>query len=160
MLFHGHAELRMSSRSDSPYAQYGSGQQLRTAARGQRGSGEARRAFGDVLAMYDLRSVDGRQIIDVAADLLAAGIDGPAVVELASIPVTPLTSPFEVDARVASAREELRMPPLSPDALATRAAQGQLRRWRQGLLTDRDIASCAHGATVTADRRNCKIWSS
>lgn len=108
--------------------------------------GEARRAFGDVLAMYDLRSVDGRQIIDVAAELLAAGIDGPAVVELASMPMTPLTSPFEVDALVASARGELGMPPLSQEAVATRAAQGQLRRWQQGLLTDRDIASWAHEA--------------
>jgi hypothetical protein len=96
--------------------------------------------------MYDLRSVDGRPIIDAAAELLAAGIGGPAVVELASILVTPLTSPFEVDARVASAREELAMPPLSPDALATRAAQAQLRRWRQGRLADRDIASWAHEA--------------
>ena len=108
--------------------------------------GEARRTFGDVLAMYDLRSVDGRQVIDVAAELLAAGIDGPAVVDLASMPVTPLTSPFEVDARVASAREELGMPPLSLEALASRAAQGQLRRWQQGLLTDRGIASWAHEA--------------
>jgi hypothetical protein len=108
--------------------------------------GEARRTFGAVLAMYDLRSVDGRQVIDVAAEPLAAGIDGPAVVELASIPGTPLTGPFEVNARVASAREELGMPPVSLEALASRAAQGQLRRWQQGLLTDRGIASWAHEA--------------
>jgi hypothetical protein len=105
-----------------------------------------RQAFGDLLAMYDLRSVEGRQLVYAAAELLAADIDGPAVTELASMVVTPLTSPFEIDARVASARDELGMPTLDRDSTMMRAAQGQLRRWRGGLLTDRELARWAHHA--------------
>jgi len=107
---------------------------------------EARRAFGDLLAMYDLRSADGRELVSAAAHLLVAGIDGPAVIELASEVVTPLTSPFEIDALVGSARDELGMPKLDVDGTAGRAVSGQLRRWRSGLLTDREIARWAHRA--------------
>ena len=107
---------------------------------------EARRAFGDLLAMYDLRSADGGDLVTEAAELLVAGIEGPAVIDLASEVVTPLTSPFEIDALVRSARDELGMPALDSDGTAGRAALGQLRRWRSGLLTDREIARWAHNA--------------
>jgi hypothetical protein len=107
---------------------------------------EARRAFGDLLAMYDLRSADGRDLVAAATELLVADIDGPAVIELASEVVTPLTSPFEIDALVSSARDELGMPALDPKGTGGRAASGQLRRWRSGLLTDREIAHWAHKA--------------
>lgn len=107
---------------------------------------EARRVFGDLLAMHDLRSADGRQLVEAAADLLVAGIDGPAVVELASMVVSPLTSPFEFDALVRAARDELTMPILASGGTALRAAQGQLRRRQSGLLTDREMARWAHRA--------------
>jgi hypothetical protein len=105
---------------------------------------EARRAFGDLLAMYDLRSTDGRDLVAAAAELLVAGIEGPAVIDLASEVVTPLTSPFEIDALVSSARDELGMPTLDPDGTAGRAALGQLRRWRSGLLNR--SGDCALGS--------------
>lgn len=76
---------------------------------------EARRAFGDMRAMYDLRSADGRELVTAAAELLVAGIAGPSVVELASEVVTPLTSPFEIDALIGSARDELGMPTLDAE---------------------------------------------
>lgn len=116
---------------------------------------EARRAFGDLLGRYDLRSADGRTLVSAAAELLVAGIDGPAVIELASEVVAPLTSPFEMDALVGSAREELGMPMLDSDGTSVRAALGQLRRWRSGLLTDRELARWAHDATVTTPRSDC-----
>lgn len=107
---------------------------------------EARRVFGDVLARCDLSSADGREVVAAAAELLAADVHGPAVTELACLVITPLTSAFEVDALVASAREELGMPVLDADRTAIRAAQAQARRWRGGALTDRQLASWAHGA--------------
>jgi hypothetical protein len=94
--------------------------------------------------MYDLRCVDGRTVVDAASGLLAADVDGPAAMDLASMVVTPLTSPFELDALVALARDELGMPVLDGDRTAIRAAQAQLRRWRDGELTDRQLASWAH----------------
>lgn len=107
---------------------------------------DARRAFGDVLAMYDLRSVDGRRVVAAASGLLVADLDGPAATDLASMVVTPLTSPFQIDALVASARDELGMPVLDGERTAIRAAQAQLRRWRDGELTDRQLATWAHTA--------------
>ena len=110
------------------------------------GQVEGRRLFGDVLARCDLGSADGREVVDAAAELLSADIHGPAVTELASLVITPLTSGFEVDALVASAREELGMPVLDSDRAAIRAAQAQVRRWQGGELTDRQLASWAHDA--------------
>lgn len=107
---------------------------------------DARRAFGDVLAMYDLRSIDGRRVVAAASGLLVADLDGPAATDLASMVVTPLTSPFQIDALVALARDELGMPVLDGDRTAIRAAQAQLRRWRGGELTDRQLATWAHTA--------------
>jgi hypothetical protein len=109
--------------------------------------------FGDVLARRDLGSADSREVVNAAAGLLATDIHGPAVTELASLVITPLTSGFEVDALVASAREELGMPVLDPDRAAIRAAQAQVRRWQGGALTDRQLASWAHDPLATMAQR-------
>lgn len=111
-----------------------------------RGDSAARRRFGDDLALYDLRALDSKSMVSDATDLLVSGVDGPAVVALASAVVTPVTSPFEMDALVFEAREELGMSQLDHEGTAIRAAQTQLRRWLAGELTDRQLASWAHGA--------------
>jgi hypothetical protein len=85
-------------------------------------------------------------MVSAATNLLVSGLEGPAVVALASAVVTPLTSPFEMDALVLAAREELDMSQLDPELTAIRAAQTLLRRWLSGELTDRQLASWAHGA--------------
>jgi len=85
-------------------------------------------------------------MVSAATDLLVSGMDGPAVVALASAVVTPVTSPFEMDALVLEAREELGMAQLDDELTAIRASQTQLRRWLAGELTDRQLASWAHGA--------------
>lgn len=109
-------------------------------------AGSARQRFGDVLALYDLRDVDSKSVVSAATDLLAHGIDGDGLVALASMVVTPLTSPCEMDALLGAAREELSMGQLDPEETAIRAAQTQARRWLRGDLTDRQLASWAHGA--------------
>ena len=38
------------------------------------------------------------------------------------------------------------MAPLDPEQTAIRAAQAQVRRWRRGELTDRQLTGWAHGA--------------
>ncbi|MDF2146856.1 hypothetical protein [Knoellia sp. p5-6-4] len=105
----------------------------------------ARRRFGDDLALYDLRALDSKSLVHAATDLLVSGVEGPAVVALASAVVTPVTSPFEMDALVLEAREELGMSQLDQDQTAIRASQSQLRRWLAGELTDRQLAAWAHG---------------
>lgn len=109
-------------------------------------AGSARQRFGDVLALYDLRAGDSKSLVSAATDLLANGVDGDGVVALASKVVTPLTSPFEMDALVAVAREELSMSQLDHERTAIRATQTQIQRWLRGDLTDRQLAAWAHGA--------------
>jgi len=111
-----------------------------------RGHAAARRRFGDDLALYDLRALDSKSMVSAATDLLMSGVEGPAVVALASAVVTPVTSPFEMDALVLEAREELGMSQLDDELTAIRASQTQLRRWLAGELTDRQVASWAHSA--------------
>jgi hypothetical protein len=106
----------------------------------------ARQRFGDVLALYDFRAGDAKSLVAAATDLLVEDTDGEGVVALASKVVTPLTSPFEMDDLVTEARDELRMSRLDPDQTAIRAAQAQVRRWRSGELTDRDLTAWAHQA--------------
>jgi hypothetical protein len=104
----------------------------------------ARQRFGDVLALYDLRAKDSRSLVAAATDLLVADTDGDEVTALASKVVTPLTSPSEMDDLVSAAREELHMARLDPERTAIRAAQAQVRRWRRGELTDRQLTAWAH----------------
>ncbi len=104
----------------------------------------SRQRFGDVLALYDLRARDAKSLVAAATDLLAEGSDGDGVIALASKVVTPLTSPFEMDDLVAAARDDLRMARLDPEQTAIRATQAQVRRWRSGELTDRDLTAWAH----------------
>ena len=99
-----------------------------------------------MLALYDLRALDSNSMVSAATDLLAHGMDGDRLIALASKVVTPLTSPFEMDALIGAAREELSMGQLDPEATAIRAAQTQARRWLRGDLTDRQLASWAHRA--------------
>jgi hypothetical protein len=106
----------------------------------------ARRRFGDELALSDLRAVDSRSLVSAATDLLILGVGGDGLIALASKVVTPLTSPFEMDALVIEARDELAMGQLDPEATAIRAAQAQVRRWLRGEVTDRQLASWAHSA--------------
>jgi hypothetical protein len=106
----------------------------------------ARQRFGDVLALYDLRAGDARPLVVAATDLLADDMVGDEVIALASKVVTPLTSPFEMDELVAGAREALLMARLDPEQAAIRAAQAQVRRWRRGELTDRQLTAWAHQA--------------
>jgi hypothetical protein len=73
--------------------------------------------------LYDLRAGDSKSLVAAATDLLAEDTVGDEVIALASKIVTPLTSPFEMDALVADAREELRMARLGPDLTAIRAVQ-------------------------------------
>ena len=96
--------------------------------------------------MYDLGVGDSRALVAAATELLVEGCDAEPVVSLACVVVTPLTNPFEMAALVQAAREELRMSRLDPDATEIRAAQTQLRRWRRGLLTDRELSGWAHRA--------------
>ncbi len=79
-----------------------------------------------------------------SSELLALGVDGEAIVALASKVVTPLTSPFETDDLVADAREELRMSPLDEGPTTVRLTQAQLRRWQRGELSDRQLTNWAH----------------
>ena len=106
----------------------------------------ARRRFADALALYDLRAVDSKALVAAATDLLTEDTVGDEVIALASKIVTPLTSPFEMDALVTEARGELRMARLDPDQTAIRAAQAQVRRWQRGELTDRNLTAWAHQA--------------
>jgi hypothetical protein len=106
----------------------------------------ARRRFGDELALSDLRAADSRSLVSAATDLLTLGVGGAGLIALASKVVTPLTSPFEMDALVIEARDELAMGQLDPEATAIRAAQAQVRRWLRGEFTDRQLASWAHSA--------------
>jgi hypothetical protein len=96
--------------------------------------------------LYDLRAGDSKSLVAAATDLLAEDTVGDEVIALASKIVTPLTSPFEMDALVADAREELRMARLGPDLTAIRAVQAQVRRWQRGELTDRNLTAWAHQA--------------
>lgn len=104
----------------------------------------ARVWFGDALVMYDRRDRDARDLVAASSELLALGIDGEAIVALASKVVTPLTSPFETDDLVADAREQLRMSPLDERGTTVRLTQAQLRRWQRGELSDRQLTSWAH----------------
>jgi hypothetical protein len=106
----------------------------------------ARLWFGDALVMYDRRDRDARDLVAASSELLAVGVDGGAMVALASKVVTPLTSPFETDDLVADAREEVRMPPLDEGGTTVRLTQAQLRRWQRGELSDRQLTSWAHWA--------------
>lgn len=94
--------------------------------------------------MYDRRDRDARDLVAASSELLALGVDGDAIVALASKVVTPLTSPFETDDLVAEAREQLRMSTLDEGATTVRLTQAQLRRWQRGELSDRQLASWAH----------------
>lgn len=104
----------------------------------------ARTWFGDALVMYDRRARDARDLVAASSQLLALGVDGDAVVALASKVVTPLTSAFETDDLVADAREQLQMPTLDEGAATVRLTQVQLRRWERGELTDRQLTEWAH----------------
>lgn len=88
-----------------------------------------RRAFADLFAVYDLSFTVRKIWVSAATDLLVAGVDGPAVVALASAIVTPATNPFVTDDLVRDARAELGLAQLDDDALIIRVAQSQLRRW-------------------------------
>ncbi len=81
-----------------------------------------------------------------ATDLLVEDTAGDEVIALASKVVTPLTSPFEMDDLIVAARGELQMARLDPEETAIRAAQAQVRRWRRGELTDRQLTAWAHQA--------------
>jgi hypothetical protein len=105
-----------------------------------------RQRFGDALALYDLRAVDSKPLVVAATDLLTEETGGERLVALASKVVIPLTSPFEMDELVATAREEQHMPRLDREQTVIRAAQSQVRRWRRGELTDRQLTSWAHQA--------------
>ncbi|MEW1953625.1 hypothetical protein [Terrabacter sp. NPDC080008] len=105
-----------------------------------------RQRFGDELALYDIRATDAKSVVAAATELVATGLEGEGLVDLASKVVTPLTSPFEMDALVAVAREELGMKQLSFEEATVRATQAQIRRWLHGDLTDRQLAGWAHRA--------------
>lgn len=77
-------------------------------------------------ALYDLRDVDGRDLVEAAIELIVNGVAGDAVMALASKVVTPRTSPFEMDELVQDARDELSMPKLDSAGTALRACQAQL----------------------------------
>lgn len=94
--------------------------------------------------MYDRRERDARDLVAASSELLSRGVDGDAVVALASKVVTPLTSPFETDDLVAAAREQLGMAPLAENAATVRRTQAQLRRWQRGELSDEQLTSWAH----------------
>lgn len=94
--------------------------------------------------MYDRRDRDARDLVAASSELLALGIDGEAIVALASRVVTPLTSPFETDDLVADAREQLQMSALDEGATTVRLTQAQLRRWQRGELSDRQLTNWAH----------------
>lgn len=101
--------------------------------------------FGDALALFDQRVVDGRGMVAAATELLAHGVDPEPVVALASELVTPLTSAFRTDELVASARAEMNMPRLDGATSARRVTQGRIRQWLRGELTDRELVRWAHG---------------
>jgi hypothetical protein len=107
---------------------------------------EARRWFGDALVSYDWRDRDARDLVAASAEMLVLGVDGEALVALASKLVTPLTSPFEMDALIADARAEMRMPRPDDRAATVRVTQAQLRRWARGDLSDRQLTRWAHAA--------------
>lgn len=98
----------------------------------------ARRRFGDELALLAVDDCEGygsrQAVVDAATDLLVLGVDGDAVVALASAVVSPLTS-AEFDELAEAASEELGMPALDRDAMLVRATQHQLRRWRAGEMS-------------------------
>ncbi len=106
----------------------------------------ARRWFGDALVAYDWRDRDARDLVAASAEMLALGVDGEALVALASKVVTPLTSPFEMDALIADARAEMRMRRLDDSAATVRFTRSQLRRWARGELSDRQLTRWAHAA--------------
>jgi hypothetical protein len=115
--------------------------------------------FGDQLALYDLGVPSWDELVAAAADALADGCDGPAVVALASQPATGPRDEFELKDIVAAAREELGMP--VPDEVATsvRATQGQIRRWQRGLLSDAELLSFVHWQAGEGTPDLARLWS-
>jgi hypothetical protein len=105
------------------------------------GTVEARRRFGDALALRDLGAEESTRIVDAASRFLVDGYGGNAVVSLASVTAPYLTSRFELDDHVDVARPELGMPRLHDADTKVRATQAMLRRWQAGGITDQDLAS-------------------
>lgn len=101
---------------------------------------QAMAQFRDALAVFDLRPGDQQSLITAATACLAAGIDGPAMLALAAVPVRPPMNPLEFDELLSAVRAEHRLPLLDVDARQLRAAQAFARRWRSGALSDARFA--------------------
>lgn len=115
--------------------------------------------FGDVLALDDLGEDAGDALVAAAAEVVAQEIAAPGMVELASQSARGPRNVFELDALVATARDQIGMGRLDDSATALRATQGQIRQWRAGNLSDAELLSFAYSvgsdATPGSDLGRC-----
>jgi hypothetical protein len=102
--------------------------------------------FCDVAALWNIDAARTKDVVDAACDVLAAGVDGPAMRTLAALSVSPLLSPFQVDGPLADALEEVgaSLPPRQTDAAAEAAVRAMARRTLRGEMTPRELVSWAH----------------
>lgn len=102
---------------------------------------QARRKFGDSLSLFDIRHGNYRDLVDAAVGLLLANPSlGPGTVALACATAIDMSNRWVMDDLVAGARAEQDILPLSPYEAALRAAQGKIRSWAAGQLSDRELA--------------------
>ena len=102
--------------------------------------------FCDLAALWNIDAARTKDVIDAACDVLATGVDGPAMRTLASMSVSPLLSPFEVDGPLADALEEVgaTLPPRQTDAAVEAAVRAMARRTLRGDMTPRELVNWAH----------------
>lgn len=101
-------------------------------------------AFRDVVVFWNVgerRTVD---IVTAACDLLVAGVDGPALRELAAVSISELESEIAEPLQAALAELGLTVPAQHSDAARIEALEAMAARTISGRITAAELADWAH----------------
>lgn len=115
--------------------------------------------FGDALSLHDLESGHWDELVSTAAEVVANGHDGRALVALASQPATGPRNEFVLAPLLDAARREVGMPQLGEARTEVRAAQGQVRKWKHGRLDDLELVKYVVRATGIETPAHQRLWA-
>jgi hypothetical protein len=103
-------------------------------------------AMRDVVVFWNVGERTVADIVYAACDLLVAGIDGPALRELAAVPVDAAESELEYGNALVAALDELglRIPPRHSDAAKCDALSAMAAHAHAGTITPYVLADWAH----------------